>query len=55
MGAKLTCPKGYGEIEFKERVNKCPISGSFDCVRCNIIPWHKMDEETRQVETIKKE
>ena len=55
MGAKLRCPKGYGEIEFKEETNKCPISGSLYCVRCNIIPWRKVDDETGQVEIIKKE
>lgn len=51
MGAKVKCPRGYGDVEFTEPISaassgaysirpaRCPVSGSENCDKCEMVDW----------------
>lgn len=49
MGAKSKCPKGYGEVEFKE-TGQCPISGKTSCVICDVehLPFGQTTKQVKR-------
>jgi len=46
MSYNVKCPKGYGEINFKND-GRCPVSGTPTCEKCDMVPMIEFKDEVR--------